>query len=463
MANHKKKMHLFISFFSNIQVQQQQRNNLQQQQQQQQTTITDNNLQQPPTTSNNLQQPPTTTTNNNQQQPTTTNNNPTMINILQSISNSEEKRIHEIELQDVKEHDEDAEAESDSPQFQSILNSDNPNSSMTTLTGESLASFLDLFRICKPALVKSRKGKKRRIGAMDRLLILLTYYKHYETIDSLALHTKLPISTIHDAILSTAEAIRPILESKYISSPSPAELVAEAKDMMFPADVLVVDSTFLPSQAPLGTFPAAKEWFSVKHANYGIKYQTLHSRKGKVIALSNCYPAATHDLEIYKQEIDTISSLIDNKERYGVMGDKGYTGANGFGNIKVNTPFKRSPRMTLDQQGHNRELARWRVICKNYYGRLKRRYNIAVALYRGDATTHRTHFTNLIALTNRSLDTEPFRREDQRFHLQVESKLQEEGMARKEKEKMKKKQEYVRRKEKRRRVQIGMDHILNSH
>ena len=91
--------------------------------------------------------------------------------------------------------------------------------------------------------------------------------------DMLALMVKLPISTMHDSIQSTASAIGPILQERFIGPPpTMTELSGELKDQPFPDVAFVVDVIFLPSHAPLGTFPVAKEWYSVKHQGYGVKY-----------------------------------------------------------------------------------------------------------------------------------------------------------------------------------------------
>ena len=104
---------------------------------------------------------------------------------------------------------------------------------------------------------------------MYRLLILLNYYKHYQSAVSLALMIRFPMSTVHETIQATAAAIAPLLKEKYVSLPQPPQLDLglENKDLEFPSSVCVVDSTFLPSHAPLSAFPAGKEWYSVKHRN----------------------------------------------------------------------------------------------------------------------------------------------------------------------------------------------------
>ena len=75
---------------------------------------------------------------------------------------------------------------------------------------------------------------------------------------------------------------------------------------------------------------------------------------------------------------------------------------------------------------------------------------------RGDATSHRIHFSNIIALTNGQI-AHPFRSEDRTFHKKHEKKRQEGGEVRSRK----RRQEYQRRKEKRRRLQDGeIEHVM---
>ena len=93
---------------------------------------------------------------------------------------------------------------------------------------------------------------------------------------------------------------------------------------MTQAALLVVDSCFLPSQKPLGTFAASKEWYSAKHGEYSVKYQFLHTRDGKFVTLSSPWPGKTSDIEIYEKEYDAVGDLLrDQEATYSILADKG--------------------------------------------------------------------------------------------------------------------------------------------
>lgn len=182
---------------------------------------------------------------------------------LQELKDRQAKRLEKIANADKTEFETDEVDDTGTLFARWITNTTNPNESMQIRTGETLDSFLELYTLCKDALAYQRKGKKTTLNPCDSLLLLLTYYKNYQTSDELGIAANLPTTTVHETITRTATKINSVLIDNFLQFPKTQLLKAEIKDDdPFPEALAIVDSVFLPSHAPLATFPAAKTWFS---------------------------------------------------------------------------------------------------------------------------------------------------------------------------------------------------------
>lgn len=184
--------------------------------------------------------------------------------------------------------------------------------------------------------------------------------------------------------------------------------------------------------------------------DYGAKYQLVHSRSGKAISVSKIHAGAESDIAIYKQEITALSSFSSDG-KIAVIADKGYQGSNGFNGIPTITPKKASKKLSVVDLNNNKIIGKHRVLCENFYGRLKGRYCVTSDLYRGDSTSHELHFVNCVALTNRNIEQYPLQNNDREMLLKVYAQ-QKEALARIARVQKRKHEQYVRRKMKRQKL-----------
>ncbi len=150
----------------------------------------------------------------------------------------------------------------------------------------------------------------------------------------------------------------------------------------FPQALLAGDCSFQPSNRPTGRFQEQREYFSGKHWNYGIKFESMHLPNGRCVALSSYYPGSVHDKSVFDRRVAGYNQMLakvpgdqvlddePGQIQWAILLDKGYQGAADV--CRVIIPIKgQDDELTPQQQQHNRNVAHDRVICENFYGRLK--------------------------------------------------------------------------------------------
>lgn len=165
-----------------------------------------------------------------------------------------------------------------------------------------------------------------------------------------------------------------------------------------------MDVTFQPIWTPLGTYEERKRYFSGKHKQYGFKTQCIHDRTGRVVHVISGVVGSVHDLTIARQSIENVRFLLClpplilqirqfldadvedemEDEPWSILVDSGYQGLQRL--VRAIMPYKRRPGrdFTRDQRVHNRLLAHHRVVCEQFYGRLKAKWRIMTSKYRND-------------------------------------------------------------------------------
>ena len=320
------------------------------------------------------------------------------------------------------------------PRFDDMMNSPNPNEFFMDHTGETVHSFLELYRMCESSLNPRRKGRRAKIGPIDQLIVLLTYYHLYPTLTELSRITKINLSTCSDSIKHASNAIRSVFSSKLLYTPKLNELVQRVPSTEnFPDALLIVDSTFLPTTRPQASFDSSRAFFSPKHGDYGLKYQVTHSRDGRAVHVSGPHAGSRHDFAIFKDESDTLKLILqDPNFEWSILMDKGYVGANSLPGITAHIPNKINSVEFENDTIESKMLAKERVLCENFYGRLKNRYAIVREQYRGSWALHKTHFENVVALTNFHTQCRPLRNsdDDAEFYRNLQVVQRDEGLQR---------------------------------
>jgi hypothetical protein len=117
---------------------------------------------------------------------------------------------------------------------------------------------------------------------------------------------------------------------------------------------------------------------------------------GAVAFVSRPSPGARHDFVIFQESVPTYREFLLKKPgeqifgdpvagqtSWALLADKGYAGADAL--LRAITPKKALPnrRLSVEDAISNQKLSSIRVICENFYGRLKGLFAICAEKYRG--------------------------------------------------------------------------------
>lgn len=176
--------------------------------------------------------------------------------------------------------------------------------------------------------------------------------------------------------------------------------------------------------------------YSGKHKFHCLKSEVGHvPGSGVAMRISTNLPGSRHDFDIYSANvggwISNLKKTPEEKQRDGTnhdywqqLADKGYQGANALPNVRMATPHKAMGRkkLTAAQVAENRRIATDRIVCENFYGRLKMLWAIMRNRWRFGRARYSRTFGNCVALVNHHiLIGNPLRAEEQtwyRSHLQ---------------------------------------------
>jgi hypothetical protein len=111
---------------------------------------------------------------------------------------------------------------------------------------------------------------------------------------------------------------------------------------------------------------------------------------------SKPHPGAHHDFVIFQESVPFYRAFLEKElgdehlldpepgqTSWVLLADKGYTGANEF--VRALIPKKALPGRSLSEAENlsNRRLSCARVICENFYGRMKGLFRICSEKFRG--------------------------------------------------------------------------------
>jgi hypothetical protein len=181
------------------------------------------------------------------------------------------------------------------------------------------------------------------------------------------------------------------------------------------------------------------------------------------------HPGARHDFEIYSEQIGTWIERLHktpeerqhsttNHEYWSQLADKGYQGANNLAGVHMHHPMKkpRGRRLTAAQKSINRKISADRIVCENYYGRMKQLWKLMRDKWRFDRSRYASMFTLCLALTNyHILCGNHLRAEEGQWYRGYRARLAEEA----EQAHAKRKKQFAdsRRRQQRRRLGLGPD------
>ena len=224
----------------------------------------------------------------------------------------------------------------------------------------------------------ARMDRKRRIGGggkfklllKDRLLMLLVYYRLYVTLSLTSFLFDLHESNVWRDIRYIEPLVReciPIPEKLYDVSRRLGTV--EEVELYFPGFIASIDATEQEIPRPREK-RKRKSHYSGKKKRHTVKTQLTVNRDGLIIHRTNHARGRRHDYAIFKQNHPKLPKGV----RPGV--DLGYDGIqNDFPELDVIIPFKKRrgmKRLTDEQKGFNKRLARARVVVEHTIARMKK-------------------------------------------------------------------------------------------
>lgn len=279
------------------------------------------------------------------------------------------------------------------------------------LTGFSPNEFLTIYEIVSDNIVQNiGRGPRSKISKHDKLVMILCYLKHYETIDKMKDTFSISRSHLHTILMTTINSISPVLYDYYVENLN-ERIEDEDNEILYPNAKYVIDVTFQSIWTPTGTYDEKKQFYSGKHKLYGLKSQCIHDRKGRVVNVVSGERGSMHDLTICRENIDNLKNILNKEDEEDnnlfVIADLAYKGLQD--SVDVLLPHKKKPnkQLTRTQAKYNKELGAERVICERYYGRLKTRYRIMSSKYRNSRDEYPTIFNLCVALTNYNIIIHP--------------------------------------------------------
>ena len=316
------------------------------------------------------------------------------------------------------------------------------------MTGFSISEFMEVYSVVEKKLKTRGRGKKPEIGPLDSFFFTLVMLKHYESWDKFSVTYKLKKYAIISAINRTLEKIVEPLTSELIQIVYKDEQVKKNIQLEdYPEVGLVVDVTFQMRTRPKMLFRDAQYYFSGKHHAYGYKTEVAHLPNGLAVFISDTYAGSVHDFSIFKDNLEIYEKFLEKKgsdmntndqgelkDRYpkhwALLVDKGYQGASE--KIRAILPTK-GKDLSREENARNKKIAKNRIICENFYGRMKKLFKIMEGKFKWDEESYSTVFKVCVALTNYHIMKYPLRNEDGIYYKVVLKSYADEELERKRK------------------------------
>lgn len=251
-----------------------------------------------------------------------------------------------------------------------------------TFTGLKVEDFDDLYTKIESKYKEheikrlSRKDRKNAIGQgrkfdlelIDRLLMLLVYYKLYITYCLLGYLFNLDQSNVYRNIKYLVPLVK-------LCAPLPEKVhkkirkIGDVKELLkyFPEMKAFIDATEQEIPRPKNK-RRRKSYYSGKKKKHTVKTQIMTNKKGMILHKTKHVHGKTHDYELFKKKPPPIPQNVEANM------DKGYKGVEtDFPNLKVKIPVKkpRGKELSKEDKRYNKKLNRERVVVEHSIRRIK--------------------------------------------------------------------------------------------
>jgi len=252
-----------------------------------------------------------------------------------------------------------------------------------TFTGLSIEDFDRLYQMIENRYEDyerkrlSRENRKKRIGQgrrfklklIDRLLMLLVYYRLYITYALTGFLFELDQSNICRDI----EYLEPLVK-ECLPLPKRAhkatKRIGDMEELLkyFPELEAFLDATEQEIPRPKNK-RRRKSYYSGKKKKHTVKTQIITNRNGLIIHIAGHVRGRKHDYDLFKDRHPSLPKQV------GISADLGYQGIEkDFPSLRVRIPVKKKRGKPPDKKDkrHNRKLNRKRVVIEHVIGRLKK-------------------------------------------------------------------------------------------
>jgi len=271
------------------------------------------------------------------------------------------------------------------------------------LTGLTPAAFDQLLAELTPRYEqaelrrKTRRPRQRRPGAgpkhklplVDRLLMLLIYYRTYTTHAFLGF-----LFGIDDSAVSrNINPLQPLLagifripERKVVLEPDELrELFSDATERAIPR----------PSRRQRRYYSGKKKRHTIEHQVVVVRKRKTPGRKTqrrrvRIAAVSSAFTGSTHDKKVYDRTRVVVPPGVKR------TGDTAYVGTP----LETPTREPRNGALTPRQKARNRRVSRRRIVAEHGIGKMKV-WRVAAERYRNPRRTHTLMMKNIAGLHNR--------------------------------------------------------------
>ena len=314
-----------------------------------------------------------------------------------------------------------------------------------SLTGMSPSEFEKLFQAFVPAhqrrlsaTLTKRGGQPRkraygggpqhRHGLKDRLVMALVWLRIYPTYEVLGFFFSLAKP---NARFNVEEVLETLAEMATFAFERPSKASKERKKLRspeavmdaFPEGALVIDTKEQRVQRPSGRDEEGnsrqKPYYSGKKKAHTVKTQIAVNPQGRIEAVSDSEPGATHDLTLLRRT-KLLEGLEppepgedgeDGEPGEGAMMDKAYVGINNdFPDLPLYLPHKarKNRPLTPEEEAYNRHLSSYRIVVEHTNAHLQK-YQVLAQQYRHDRQKHSRSMRVVAGLVNRQIEERPLK------------------------------------------------------
>jgi len=261
----------------------------------------------------------------------------------------------------------------------------------------------------KPRQRAAGAGRRYDNPACDRLLMALMWLRVYPSYEVLGFFFALHKRNAQLNVRTALEILDSLDDFPFDRPGKDRQKLRSAAEVMaaFPQVRHIIDAKEQRINKPQGE-QAQKPYYSGKKKAHTVKTQVVVTTRGQIEAVSDSVPGSTHDLTLLVQS-GVLGGLGQGE---GGMLDKGYVGVEKYRQgVPLVLPYRkpRGGELSEEQRGHNREVARHRIVVEHTMAQLNR-FTVLRQVFRGKRRERHSGATRVVAkLVNCRLAVKPLK------------------------------------------------------